>query len=133
MDDRSCCGKVILSYLSAAFIALVLLIDVSTTYGDEPGEAMVAMFPGTTQIVAAVVYILALLVYPFLPNRPFWIVSIIAFAAASFSAGGIAVSMVIMPWLSAVFAVLYLSPAGLILLLSVIQIFSEIRARGQAA
>lgn len=129
MEDGSCCGKVIISYLGAAFIALVLLIDVSTAYGEGPGEAMVTMFPETSQIVAVAIYILTLLAYPLLPSRPSWIISVVAFAAAGFTAGGIAVSLVILPILSGLLAVLYLSPAGFILFLSAIELFSEVVAR----
>lgn len=113
------------------FIALLLVIDLSTTYGEGPGEAMVPMFEGAAQIAAVVVYILALLMYPFLPDMPSWIVSVIAFAAASFTAGGIAVSLVILPLLSGFVAVLYIAPAGLILMLSAIDLYSEIRERSQ--
>lgn len=132
LDSSSCCGKVVTNYFGAAWIALMLLIDFSTTYGEEPGEAAVPMFEGSLQVTAAIVYLLALLIYPFLEDWPAWIVTLVACLAALFTVSGIAGWLVVFPMLSGIFAVIYLAPAVLNLALSGVEISVELRANRQA-
>lgn len=128
MEDGSCCGKFIASILGALYAALLLFMDLSTTYGEGVGEATTAMFPDTPQVYAVIVYILMLLVYPFLSERAGLVASLVAFGAAGYTAAGVAGWLVVFPLVSGIMAVFYIMPACLVLMLSILEISAELRA-----
>lgn len=132
VEDRGCCGKFVIAFPSAIAIALLLLVDVGTDYGDQGPGSVQAMFDSTLAITVAIIYIMALVLYPFLPRWSASITSVVAVSAAVYTVGGVFTSTAFLGIIAGMIGVLYLAPAGLLVVWSIAEIVTEISARRRA-
>lgn len=110
-------------------IALVLLIDMGTDYGEQGPGIVPPMFDGRASVTMAIIYIIALVVYPFLSGWTSWIAATVAIAAASYTVSGVVAGIAMLGLLGGMIGVAYMGPALMLVVFSLSEAVIEIRAR----